>query len=394
MTSLTPGRSALAEAMRRPEDAPLRLFEASTPSEVSVRRMWTHIQERDVSRPYVIRRNWSLAFAACVIICGLIVSWHFDGWSNGAARGPLEGAPLAFENQGELSAGQRLSASAEGRTLRFAEGSRIRMAPRSELSVLSNDGSNLVFSLRHGKANFSVTPGGPRRWTVDAGSVIVRVVGTVFSVDRDASGTRVSVSEGIVEVSGAIPGENVRLRAGQSIESRVLANSLDEQDDKRSAPADSDQVTEHVFSLDDLETLDDDAQGPKLPTSVPATTEADPDIVAGLLRDADDYRRQGRLGQAAAALRAAVRVAPPSDPRRALAALSYARLNLNPAEAAEVLSMTIDSMPPSLREPALSRLIRAFDQSGQEAAARAWRQKYLTEFPSGPQATQFRAQDD
>jgi transmembrane sensor len=351
--------------------------------------MWTRIQEYDVSRPHVVRRNWSLAFAACVLLVGVLLVWRFDGWSTAAA-------PLAFADSDQLSVGQRLTANDEGRTLAFEEGSQIRMAPQSELSVVSNDGSNLVFSLRRGQANFSVTPGGPRRWTVDAGSVVVRVVGTVFSVERGASGTRVAVIEGIVSASGSIPGGSVQLGAGQSVESLAPPRAPAEQTEQteQRSPSSSGKKSDRVFSLDDLEPREE--VGSTHDEGRPSSRAVDDagDVVARLLRDADQHRRQGRLGQAAAALRAAVRVGPPSDPRRALAALSYARLNLNPSEVAEVLSMTIDTMPPSLREPALSRLVQALRQSGQEAAAHSWQRTYLAEFPSGPRAEQFRAPED
>jgi tetratricopeptide (TPR) repeat protein len=53
-----------------------------------------------------------------------------------------------------------------------------------------------------------------RAFSVVAGGYTVRVVGTVFSVERGAAGVEVRVQEGRVEVTG--PGTEVRLEAGES----------------------------------------------------------------------------------------------------------------------------------------------------------------------------------
>lgn len=379
MKSMSP---TLQAAFADPEESPLARLESTSPSEVAVRRMWANIQEgqgNSSSRP---RGAWFLGtFATLAVFALVFVGWHFDS----------KPAPLALEGSVALSAGERIVAENSERTLRFEEGSNIALSPRSELSVVSNDGPGLVFSLRRGKALFSVTPGGPRRWTVDAGEIVVRVVGTVFSVERAGEGTKVEVMRGVVTVSGAVPGSSIELRAGESVTSTSSDGNVDkrvregvsESDSSPGDGADDSTREDRVFSLDDLEAE------PEEPATE-GTVGAGRDEVAQLLAEADSLRRGGRLAEAGAKLRSAVELSPPGDPRRALAALSFARLGTSPTEAAELLAQTIQDMPESLREPALGRLVVALKSSGQWERARRFASVYVSEFPTGPRADEFR----
>lgn len=56
--------------------------------------------------------------------------------------------------------------------------------------------------LERGEINFTVAADAARPFTVDAGSGVVRVTGTVFDVRRDADQVRVLVESGTVQVSG------------------------------------------------------------------------------------------------------------------------------------------------------------------------------------------------
>jgi transmembrane sensor len=78
--------------------------------------------------------------------------------------------------------------------------------------------------LAQGSAEFSVTPGGPRRWAIDAGSVRVEVVGTIFRVTRAEGRVEVAVAHGVVLVIGEdVPGRIRKLVAGESLSVRAAA---------------------------------------------------------------------------------------------------------------------------------------------------------------------------
>ena len=100
----------------------------------------------------------------------------------------------------------------------LTDASRIRLAPGARLVPLASTDSRLDMLLERGSALFSVTPGGPRRWTIAAGLVRVEVVGTEFRVARDSDRVDVTVSHGIVLVSGpGVPNGVQRLTAGQKL---------------------------------------------------------------------------------------------------------------------------------------------------------------------------------
>src|SRR5262249_56483416 len=64
-----------------------------------------------------------------------------------------------------------------------------------------------------------VMPKRGRTWTIETDLATVEVVGTAFSVERDARRLRVTVARGIVVVRGErVPGRIQRLSAGQSFE--------------------------------------------------------------------------------------------------------------------------------------------------------------------------------
>jgi hypothetical protein len=146
-----------------------------------------------------------------------------------------------------------------------------------------------------------------------------------------------------------------------------------------------------VFTLDDLEPLDEPSEvsGHRAPAPL---LPADPssDQVARALDEADRLRKLGQLEEAAAFLRDAVQGASPGDPRRALAALSYARLSTDACETAALLALTIDEMPAGLREPSLGRLVTALEACGQAERARAVAETYLLEFPEGPSSARMK----
>jgi transmembrane sensor len=111
-----------------------------------------------------------------------------------------------------------LDATREAETVRLSDASEIRLDRGARLEPVLSTSSRFELLLARGTAEFSVTPGGPRRWSIDAGAARIEVVGTVFRVARLAGRVEVAVSRGAVLVIGeGVPGRVRRLTAGQQL---------------------------------------------------------------------------------------------------------------------------------------------------------------------------------
>jgi ferric-dicitrate binding protein FerR (iron transport regulator) len=99
--------------------------------------------------------------------------------------------------------------------VRFADGSTAELRDRhSALALAAPEAGVLATRLEAGEARFSIVRDETRRFRVQAGEVMVEVLGTQFTVERLGAGARVAVERGRVRVSwkdGA-----VELAAGQT----------------------------------------------------------------------------------------------------------------------------------------------------------------------------------
>jgi cytochrome c5 len=161
--------------------------------------------------------RWVLAAATIVLIAGLSVLFVRDGGSGSGPKATVEAAgnPSLYRGGETIEAGKVIqSNSAVGLVLALEDGSRIEMREQSELKLESaadgirvrlNSGSILVMAAKQGAGHLYVQ-------TRDA---MVSVVGTVFLVNAEQSGTTVAVVEGEVHVQqGAeskklLPGERL-----------------------------------------------------------------------------------------------------------------------------------------------------------------------------------------
>lgn len=405
--------SALRAAMAEPELSPLtsyldaELYPHAELSDVAIRRMWSNID----SRPRGTQRkglrlsgmgHWLIpAFSAALFVLAFFITTSL--WDSRAPLAVSQGA-----SAGELYQG--VSTKNEPRQIAFADGSRIDLAKTSSLRVLSNSGGSFVSKLDRGEAVFHVTPGGSRRWIVEAGDVTVEVVGTVFTVNRDEGGVSVAVERGIVLVRGQVPGGEVRLTQGQMVSSRratlKLSAEIDLPSKKPAAvmPERNGRATSLAISLSELA---DEVPG-ELPDEVPGdradevlgdgeSDETDVKSAAGadttdpsrltlteLLDHADAARRAGNNEKAATYFYLASLRADPGDARRGIAALSFARVSSDQTTIVRTLVRGLSTMPPSLREPALARLVRAAQKAGNAPLATKYAHMYLEEFPVGP----------
>jgi transmembrane sensor len=138
-----------------------------------------------------------------------------------------------------------MDASEQAQTVRFSDASEIRLARGARLEPLQSSSSRFEVLLARGSAEFAVTPGGPRRWLVEAGAARVEVVGTVFRVERTNDRVVVSVSRGAVLVRGEnVPGWVQKVSAGQRVEVEVRDGPQPSQTAAEGAEADETAAAE------------------------------------------------------------------------------------------------------------------------------------------------------
>jgi len=119
-----------------------------------------------------------------------------------------------------VGTGQTLRTGAEAGTLELLDGSRIEMGPQAELSIVpAVDGMSV--QLNSGTVIVTAAKQRHGHLYVKTKDLIVSVVGTVFSVSAESSGSRVSVIEGEVHVQQG-PNEQTLLPGQQASTSPAL----------------------------------------------------------------------------------------------------------------------------------------------------------------------------
>lgn len=112
-----------------------------------------------------------------------------------------------------------VTATAELRQVVLDDGTRIDLSPQTALDVTYADGRRSV-KLLSGEAFFEVTPDPSRPFEVEAGELVVRVVGTAFDVRMSEDAVTVGVAHGAVETRtvgsrmqplGLAPGDQMTL---------------------------------------------------------------------------------------------------------------------------------------------------------------------------------------
>jgi transmembrane sensor len=312
--------------------APLKPLMDDSLDAARVQRMWRRL-ERAPSRRRVPARLALGTLALSVVAALAMMRWS-------------EAGPLAALGGGALRLDQP--------HVTLSDGSHIGVAADSELQLLENDGRDFGLALTRGRAQFVVTPGGPRRWRIECGLVSVQVVGTEFTIDREPSSVRVEVRHGIVEVRGArVEGGVQRLRAGQTIQ---VADTPE--------PA-------HLQ--------------PTAARDTPA--ERSP---AQRLEEADSARASGESTRALALWQALLRDRPGTS-EAAIAAFSLARMQMQaqPDAAAAALRASLAAdVPSSLREDIMARLVEAYARGGHPELARQAADDYRRRYPEGRRAAE------
>lgn len=305
-----------------------------------------------------------------------------------ASRGEAGPGPLATVTAGApVSVEHALGAAGRaGGSVALDDGSTIAIAQGASLEPLENTAERFSLLLHAGTARFDVRPGGPRRWSIEAGLVTVEVVGTAFEVRREGGAVRVSVSRGRVLVRGESVPDRVRaLGAGESIEIGAEDAELaaGEITDDEIAAGETGAAAELPGGAEVAEGASPIASRARRADAVPAEA-ATPDV-ATLLAQADEARRAGRIDDALAGYAAAARHE--GDPQAALASFTRGRLALDHGRAADAVTdlhrALALGLPPALEETARARLVDALARTGDAAGARRAADEYLEAYPEG-----------
>lgn len=344
--------------------APLREQLTVRLDESAVQRIWSGVRARRggsrFARPRmfsVVRYAAGIAVVAAVVVALLLAKVLRDAGGKPplTTAGPLvarAGAPLS-------TLGDEAPSENE-----LSDGSSIQLDPGARLEVLENTSKTFVSVLRRGRGYFAVRPGGPRRWTIEAGLATIEVVGTRFSIARQEGSVDVEVQHGVVLVRSELVADRVqRLSDGERLTIRRPAVA----DDSRLASPSP-------------------AAAPTSSAALAART-GQRSSLNELLELASEQRRRGDLSGAELSLRRALNEHP-SGPRAALVAFTLGKLLQDaagrPAEAAAAFERCLASSPPSaLAEDALFRAAEAHAAAGHVQAARASAQRYRQSYPDG-----------
>ena len=191
------------------------------------------VRERQGSRRFPSSTAWfgSLAVSAAV---GVLFGWYAlrdHEVISGAPPEVLAHFDLVIDDgavqSGYLSEGQILESGQHGHIEVALDQSRVDVAPDSRVRFERMAREELRLSLIKGRVEVAFHPAqrGKQHMSIETRSARVMVVGTQFAVDADAEGnTKVSVSEGVVQVVPRGGGETHFVRAGERVDVPVQAD--------------------------------------------------------------------------------------------------------------------------------------------------------------------------
>ena len=328
------------------------------------------------SRPRAPRRfRYSLAAAALFVIGATVITWRLS------MRAPTA---FAFRNAALETAGDSL-------TVDYNDGSRLELAARTRLEVLTGDSHSAAVRLKRGSVvcDLASLPG--RQFSVFAEGVEVRVTGTRFTVNlnTETNQIEVSVQRGSVMVvwpEGST--SNRRLAAGEhwSIDRRQQQSAVTETAREHASVAALPSVDASVEAVPSKEL---GAPGDQNAGEVPPVAVDSPSA-RSLLDQGNAARRAGDARGAARAYQNLLSKFP-SDPRAGLAAFELGRLRMGtlsdiPGAVRAFQSAVTLSPGSAIREDAMAHLVEVYAISGQTTLCESARDSYLKSYPSGVHA--------
>jgi transmembrane sensor len=338
-------------------------------SDARVNRLWGNVSARLEARKGRFWRGIALSMALSAAAFGAV----------SFARSQLAGTEHAVLADAKLeTAGDTLAVTLD-------DGSQVSLASRTEVRVRGNQPSAVALQLGRGEVTCDVTHRENRKFTVVAGDVEVRVVGTKFTVKTtpgDNPRVEVSVLRGVVEVaSQRRPGIVARVAAGQS----WIQNPEPSTGAAHDAPG---SAADAVAPATEPQAPETAAPADVKSAGAPATSAAPAGPSAReLFEKAGESRRAGDAAGAARAYEELLRLHP-GDARASLSAFELGRLRMDRlgdrAGAITALERALASnLGPSFREDALARLVSVYAAQGNYAACGRARDRYLASYPAG-----------
>jgi transmembrane sensor len=358
-----------------------RQFVEPTVSEARVERLWGNVSTGLKSAPSRgFAPRWALLGMALVGAASAAFFVHGRLATPAASSEPSARAVLADV---------KLETASDALAVTLNDGSSVQLASRSRVQVHGNQSSYVTLSLAQGEVVCDVTHREGRKFSVVAGDVEVRVVGTKFSVKTTpgvAPRVEVNVLRGVVEVvSKRRPGIMARVAAGQT----WIQNSEAVSPEPASLPSAASQSDVAVTPrVDDAPVAA--ASAASAPASAPAVASA-----RELFEKAGQSRRDGDAAGAARAYEELLRLHP-ADGRASLSAFELGRLRMDrladPRGAVTALERAVAlNLGPSFREDALARLVSVYASQANFAACARARDRYLASYPAGVHAGAVRA---
>lgn len=356
---------------------PLAEYIEDPASEERLEKIWKSINARSEEyRPSSSRRRAAVFVGGFAVAAGISLGWFFGaplhGETGGKKASARQVAPDSAAGVAHLEAGAALRTAGEKLSVDLEDGSKVILAPRSRVAMREALSEDVALSLEEGRITCQVKKEKARKFSVLAGEVTVRVIGTTFSVERVALGAdekvTVDVSEGVVEVEG--PDSVIkRLGAGESWSVRMGSEKA------RTAP----------------ESLPVSAERSVAPVErVPSSKVSERDLFS----EARTKRNAGDAAGAAQLYQSFLQQSP-ADGRSGLAALELGRLRMDqlgdPAGAIAPLTRAASGVGGGLGDDALARLVRAHAALGQSTACRRARARYLKSYPAGVHVEEVRA---
>lgn len=400
--------------------SPLKAALRRGTTKASVTRMWHRIEARErAPSPRVWGRALVLAASMAVVLAILaVLAW--PRLPRVAAR-PSTGPVL----QADGTTLETVRADTNDRQVLLNDGTRIVVSGGALLEPMNNSETAVVLRQLVGRVDYDITPGGPRRWTIECGPATIEVVGTSFDIDRTEARVRVSVTRGIVLVhDNTSPDCVVQLTAGMSVEVPDATATVGAAPGKAETPpappppsADSAPVVPSSLpsSLQSsargaVENSGDDGWRAlaALGHNDKAYVELGPNGIAAksvsasaedLFTLADVARLSGHPAEAVDPLQRLV-MEHATDPRAPLAALTLGRIQLRslgmPAAAARSLDRAMElGIPGGLAEDTCALRIEALSRAGAKtrdnSRARAAYEEFVARFPKSQRSAELKA---
>lgn len=342
----------------------------------------------------------TLAAAAALLIAMACTAFALLTGSRRRAGAPAPPpGPLTLEGGSPLGAMAAERAAAEAERFDLSDGSAVELSAGATLRATTNTGHHVALEMESGRATFEVAPGGPRRWSVDAGLARVEVLGTIFTVDSSTERVAVEVDRGRVRVrSPHLPGGLRVLAAGESLVVEAEEPALlTTPSDAGNIEADGGEGDGEPTAIRGWQSL---AYGGEFDQAYAILGAAGleretmrAETMRRLLTLADVARLSGHPREAVLPLEQAVERYPTSE-SAAVAAFTLGRVEGDQLgrhrRAARAFSQCLDLQAPrALRENAYARLAESHARSGDFEAARRAARDYLRQYPEGRRAAEL-----